>query len=265
MSTQSFEESIAEYLELTKELIGEESLEHLPPGSPAPYDQSGPPYECPLRLDPTTIRNFALSIGDSNPLFTVPEYGRSTRYGCQLAPGPILAMVRYPSVHGAVRDGGFPYAQLFSGTAWEFFDVIRVGSKFRSTKTTSEVSGAAHISHLGIVLLGLSWRSPSQVLRYADHGASGEHGNLQAGTRGAPWPADDVRGEDPPVYARGRRRNRRADRSPEAPAGCPDPVLGGCIRGRESGTPGTTALDPPRPGGLSLNRLLSRPGRGSQW
>ena len=139
MSTQSFEESIAEYLELTKELIGEESLEHLPPGSPAPYDQSGPPYECPLRLDPTTIRNFALSIGDSNPLFTVPEYGRSTRYGCQLAPGPILAMVRYPSVHGAVRDGGFPYAQLFSGTAWEFFDVIRVGSKFRSTKTTSEV------------------------------------------------------------------------------------------------------------------------------
>ena len=104
MSTQSFEESIAEYLELTKELIGEESLEHLPPGSPAPYDQSGPPYECPLRLDPTTIRNFALSIGDSNPLFTVPEYGRSTRYGCQLAPGPILAMVRYPSVHGAVRD-----------------------------------------------------------------------------------------------------------------------------------------------------------------
>lgn len=139
MATQTFEEIIAEYIDRSKELIGQESLENLPPGMPTPYDQAGPPYECPIRFDSHTIRNHALTIGDDNPLYTDPEYGKATRYGSQLAPGSMLAMVRYPSVHGAVREGGYPYAQFFSGTAWEFFDVIRVGTKIRSSKTTSEL------------------------------------------------------------------------------------------------------------------------------
>ena len=80
-----------------------------------------------------------LSIGDDNPLYTDPEYGRRSRYGSQLAPGPILALIRYPSAHGAKRPQGYPMANFISGTAWEFYDVIRAGAKFRSSKVTKEL------------------------------------------------------------------------------------------------------------------------------
>ena len=135
---QSFEEAVTEYIERSRELVDLEVMENLPPWPPGPYDQSGPPYEAALRLDSKTIRDYALTIGDTNPLFTDSEYGKHTRYGCQIAPGPMLALIRYPSAHGAVRPQGYPVANFISGTAWEFFDVIRVGSRFRSSKITKE-------------------------------------------------------------------------------------------------------------------------------
>ena len=140
MSTQeTFDEAIAEFIEQSKEQIDEEVMENLPPAPPSPYDQSGPPYEAALRLDERTIRNYTLTIGDDNPLYTDPGYGKRTRYGCQIAPCPILSLIRYPSAHGAKRPQGYPLANFISGTAWEFYDVIRVGSKFRSSKVTKEV------------------------------------------------------------------------------------------------------------------------------
>ena len=136
---QTFEEAIEEYISHTRAMIGEEVMENLPPDPPSPIDQSGPPYEATLRLDERTVRNYALSIGDDNPLYTDPEYGRRSRYGSQLAPGPILALIRYPSAHGAKRPQGYPMANFISGTAWEFYDVIRAGAKFRSSKVTKEL------------------------------------------------------------------------------------------------------------------------------
>ena len=136
---QSFDDAIEEFITLSKEEIGKESIENLPPGLPSPYQQDGPPYEFPLRLDERTIRDYALSIGDRNPLFTDPTYGKNSRYGSQLAPGPILALVRYPSVHGARRPQGYAVANFISATGWEFYDVIRAGSKFRSSKATREL------------------------------------------------------------------------------------------------------------------------------
>ena len=136
---QSFEEAVAEFLEKSREQLDQEAVENLPPWEPAPYDQSGPPYEYSQRFTPELLSRYALTIGDNNPLFTDPEYGKGTRYGSQLAPGPILALVRYPSVHGAVRPGGYPLANFISGAAWEFYDVIREGSKFKSSKVTKEI------------------------------------------------------------------------------------------------------------------------------
>ncbi len=136
---QTFEEAVAEYIQRSRELINKEAKENLPPRRPAPFDQSGPPYEAVLRLNPTTVRNYAWTIGDDNPLYADLEYGKHTRYGCQIAPSTILSLVRYPSVHGAMRPIGYPLAQFISGNAWEFFDVVRVGSKFRSSKVTKEV------------------------------------------------------------------------------------------------------------------------------
>ena len=135
---QSFEGAVTEYIERSKEEMGQEVMENLPPRQPAPFDQSGPPYEASLRLDPEVISNYALSIGDDNPLFTDPEYGKRTHYGSQIAPGPILALIRYPSAHGAIRPQGYPVANFISGTAWEFYDAIRVGSKFRTSKVAKE-------------------------------------------------------------------------------------------------------------------------------
>ncbi|MBM3924537.1 MAG: hypothetical protein FJ320_00885 [SAR202 cluster bacterium] len=136
---QNFEEAIQEYLEKSRAMIGKEVMENLPPEPPAPFDQKGPPFEAALRMDSRTIRNYALTIGDDNPLYTDPDYGKKTKYGSQIAPGPILSLVRYPSAHGAKRPEGYPMANFISGTAWEFYDAIRVGSKFRSSKVTKEV------------------------------------------------------------------------------------------------------------------------------
>ena len=55
---QSFEEAITEFIEKSREQLDEEVMENLPPDPPSPFDQSGPPYESSLRLDPKTIRNF---------------------------------------------------------------------------------------------------------------------------------------------------------------------------------------------------------------
>ena len=50
-----------------------------------------------------------------------------------------MALVRYPSVHGAIRSGGYPLANFISGAAWEFYDVVRVSTKFRTSKVTKEI------------------------------------------------------------------------------------------------------------------------------
>ncbi|MBI3978082.1 MAG: MaoC family dehydratase N-terminal domain-containing protein [Chloroflexi bacterium] len=135
---QTFEEAVKEFYDRSAALIGLEVQENLPPPPPAPFPQGGPPVHSPLIFDEETIRNYAYSIGDDNPIFTDPGYGKRSIYGTQLAPGPMLAIVRYPSAHGADRPQGYPVANFISGTAWEFYDVLRPGSRFTSSKITRE-------------------------------------------------------------------------------------------------------------------------------
>ncbi len=136
---QTFEEAVAEFTEKTREYLDTESTEGIPPNAPAPYVQEGPPFESPIRLDSRFIAKYARAIGDDNPIYTDPEYGKRTRYGCQLAPGPVLNYIRYPGIHGATRPQGYPVANFVAGAAWEFFDVLRVGTRFRTSKTTKEL------------------------------------------------------------------------------------------------------------------------------
>ncbi len=146
MAGNEFEEAVAEFMERSRDMLEMETSESLPPTLPSPYDQSGPPYEAAPRLDSTFIRNYAASIGDDNPLYTDPTYAQSTRYGSQIAPGPILSRLRGITAHGVQaghesykRPEGYPVANFFSGTAWEFYDAIRVGSKFRTSMVTKEL------------------------------------------------------------------------------------------------------------------------------
>ncbi|MGZ5397971.1 MAG: FAS1-like dehydratase domain-containing protein, partial [Mycobacterium sp.] len=45
---------------------------------------------------PEAIRNFARSYGDDNPLYTDPAYGPTTRWGGQVAPQIIAAVLNAP-------------------------------------------------------------------------------------------------------------------------------------------------------------------------
>ena len=95
---QTFEEAMIEYVERCKESIGAERDEYRPPGKGTPFPWPKPPYtegfEASVRFDERTIRNYALSAGDDNPLFIDPEYAKTTRYGCQIVPNPALILVR---------------------------------------------------------------------------------------------------------------------------------------------------------------------------
>ena len=110
MTTQSFEEAIQEFIERSREMLEQETTESLPPGLPSPYRQDGPPYECAIRLDERTIRNYVRTIGEDNPLYTNPAYAKSSKYGCLTIPGPFLSMVRGITAHGAQSRRGGPAA-----------------------------------------------------------------------------------------------------------------------------------------------------------
>ncbi len=133
----TFESLVEEFVQRTTKMAQrkEEAQENLPF---YPFETKGPPYVAPIPLDEDTIRRYAYSIGDDNPLYTDPDYGKKSVYGCQIAPGPILALVRYPSAHGPDRPEGYPVANFISGAAWEFFDAIRVGDRFKSSKKHAE-------------------------------------------------------------------------------------------------------------------------------
>ena len=71
---QTFEEAVTEFIAKTKEFIDTESLEGIPPNEPCPYEQEGPPYESPIRLDSNFITKYSRAIGDNNAIYTDPDY-----------------------------------------------------------------------------------------------------------------------------------------------------------------------------------------------
>ena len=134
----TFEELVNEWVELTDGMIGQEIMEQTPP--PMPWEQDGPPYETLMRLDAELIARHTLRLGNDNPLFTDPGYGKNTRWGCQIAPGPMLGAMRAMQIHGALRQGGYPFLTFYSGASYEFFDVLRVGSKIRASVILREMA-----------------------------------------------------------------------------------------------------------------------------
>jgi acyl dehydratase len=135
---QTHEEALAEFIDRSRDLLGEESPEDLPPPA-GPYDRNAVPVPSALMPTADLIRRYAHAIGDDNPLYTDPSYGERSWYGSQIAPGPMLIHVRYPGDHGAQRPEGYPVANFLSGVAWEFYDVVRPGMRFSSSKTPREL------------------------------------------------------------------------------------------------------------------------------
>ncbi|MBJ6766052.1 MaoC family dehydratase N-terminal domain-containing protein [Myxococcaceae bacterium JPH2] len=152
-SDLEFNAIIDEFLERTRPLIGLESTEDVPPPIPPALPEQVSPVPAALVLDEETIRRYAHSIGDDNPLFTDPAYGHASHHRSMIAPTPILVHARYPADHGASRPHGYPFANFIGGLAWEFFDVVRPGTRVTTSKVLREVQEVRGLDGHRLILL----------------------------------------------------------------------------------------------------------------
>jgi acyl dehydratase len=79
------------------------------------------------------IRAYARSVGCDNPLFCDEDYGRATRWGSVIAPGPInlhaplLGDPRPDEMARAKKSLFKGIHQMHSGTSWEWYRPVRPG------------------------------------------------------------------------------------------------------------------------------------------
>ena len=91
-------------------------------------------------VTPDAIRNFAYGVGDDNPLFADEDYGRSTRWGSQIAPGIMAGIVNTPMLgdkpseeYKAATKSLFRGIHVFvSGGTWDWFRPLYPGDRLFS-------------------------------------------------------------------------------------------------------------------------------------
>jgi acyl dehydratase len=86
---------------------------------------------------PEAIRNFAHSYGDDNRLYTDPAYGNATRWGGQVAPQIMAAVLNAPlrgdKLPKELRGGSYRGIHAFvSGGTWEWYRPIHRGDTLYS-------------------------------------------------------------------------------------------------------------------------------------
>lgn len=86
---------------------------------------------------PEAIRNFAHGYGDDNPLYTDPQYGQTTRWGGQIAPQIMAAVLNAPlrgdKLPKELRGGSYRGIHAFvSGGTWEWYRPVYSGDTLYS-------------------------------------------------------------------------------------------------------------------------------------
>ena len=89
---------------------------------------------------PDAIRNWALGVGDDNPLYTDEEYGPATRWGTQIGHGTMMGHVKTPMLGDPIPDeikkqtkGMFRGVHVFvSGGSWDWYRPLRPGDRIYS-------------------------------------------------------------------------------------------------------------------------------------
>jgi acyl dehydratase len=121
-----------------------------------------PPFYTEINTD--AARHYAHAMGDDNPLYCDPDYGRRTRWGVQLAPPCILystdnvcsgAIEGLPSVHA-----------MYAGTDFTFHQPINVGT----TVTTR-----SYLKELVEIPTNFAGRSIKQLYTTAFYDQHGVH------------------------------------------------------------------------------------------
>ncbi len=115
--------------------ITDEALEELRAKIGKTPSRKSPPFYTEINTD--AARHFAHAMGDDNPLYCDRDYGRSTRWGVQLAPPCILystdnvcsgAIEGLPSVHA-----------MYAGTDFTFHQPIKVGTSVTTRSYLKEL------------------------------------------------------------------------------------------------------------------------------
>lgn len=86
------------------------------------------------------IRNWALGVGDDNPLYTTSDYGAATRWGTQVGHGTQMGHIKTPMLGDPIpaeikqqTKGMFRGVHVFvSGGTWEWYRPLRPGDRIFS-------------------------------------------------------------------------------------------------------------------------------------
>ena len=114
---------------------------------------------------PDALRNWALGVGDDNPLYTDEEYGPATRWGSQIGHGTMVGHVKTPMLGDPLPEevrrgtkGVFRGVHVFvSGGTWDWYRPLYPGDRIFSFAGPYSSS----------VYNGLSSPTPSAQLRIA--------------------------------------------------------------------------------------------------
>ncbi len=119
---------------------------------------------------PEAIRNFANGYGDDNPLYTDPAHGSASRWGGQVAPQIMAAVLNAPlrgdKLPKEMRGGSYRGIHAFvSGGTWEWYRPIHPGD------TLYSFSGLESVEEKVSEFAG---RSVIRILRYVKMNQHGE-------------------------------------------------------------------------------------------
>ena len=89
---------------------------------------------------PDALRNWALGVGDDNPLYTDEDYGVDTRWGTQIGHGTQMGHLKTPMLGDPISDeikqktkGVFRGVHVFvSGGTWDWYRPLRPGDRIFS-------------------------------------------------------------------------------------------------------------------------------------
>jgi acyl dehydratase len=95
---------------------------------------------------PDALRNWALGVGDDNPLYTEEDYGPGTRWGTQIGHGTMMGHIKTPMLGDPIPEevskatkGLFRGVHVFvSGGTWEWYRPLRPDDRvfsFRGEET----------------------------------------------------------------------------------------------------------------------------------
>ncbi|MFM2070683.1 MAG: hypothetical protein RLZZ623_946, partial [Actinomycetota bacterium] len=94
-----------------------------------------------------SLRNWALGVGDDNPLYVDEEYGPTTRWGSQIGHGTQIGHIKTPMLGDPIPDeikaqtkSMFRGVHVFvSGGTWEWYRPLRPGDRIYSFRGEDSV------------------------------------------------------------------------------------------------------------------------------